>query len=345
MYRLHKRKSIQSLIMATSAAATVATTTRRPRSCSNPFCRATGHSITMCDHPSIIEARSSLAEISDYAIGYNCPDILTRCLLRQNKDHLAMLGVPVGTLNKDALRAKIFAKHYTDIISAPGSVEEIRRLACDRLHPDQVAYISSYARSNCCPFHLSPYQTVVLGLPLLHFQRHYFGITEPVPAPAPVYIPNIYALDLALALDRRRNDPSTVRLVELILAEGLESLAVAVMVPVVERQVSRQAPRQTPIHAPRQIGRRVFMVTPKFVELTPEMGVKSEECPICYDPITRSSAKTNCGHTYCSPCMTTYFNSISAGRAEPVCAMCRTNICNLEFHVADELAQFRTLHL
>jgi hypothetical protein len=250
-----------------------------------------------------------------------------------------MLGVPVGTLNKDALRAKIFAKHYTDIISAPGSVEEIRRLACERLHPDQVAYISPYARGNCCPFLLSPYQTVVLGLPLLHFQRYYFGNREPIPAPAPVYIPNIYALDLTLALARPRNDPSTVRLVELILAEGLESLAVAVavMVPVVERQVSRQAPRQ--------VQRRVFMVTPKFVELTPDMGVKSEECPICYDPITRSSAKTNCGHTYCSPCMMTYFNSISAGRVEPACAMCRTKICNLEFHVADELAQFRTLHL
>ena len=47
-----------------------------------------------------------------------------------------------------------------------------------------------------------------------------------------------------------------------------------------------------------------------------------ERCTICFNPMTyETMCTTNCNHSYCKPCLDTWFN-----RGEKTCPICRTDI-------------------
>ena len=47
-----------------------------------------------------------------------------------------------------------------------------------------------------------------------------------------------------------------------------------------------------------------------------------DQCTICFNPMnTENKCTTNCNHSYCKPCLDTWFN-----RGEKTCPICRTDI-------------------
>jgi hypothetical protein len=53
---------------------------------------------------------------------------------------------------------------------------------------------------------------------------------------------------------------------------------------------------------------------------------KKDVCPICLNNLSKSTTKTNCGHTFCSSCYTTYVcTSVSSGR-RLTCPCCRQGL-------------------
>ena len=69
-------------------------------------------------------------------------------------------------------------------------------------------------------------------------------------------------------------------------------------------------------------------------ETEEELQETKTECPIClsHDIKCINTITTNCRHTYCSPCLQGYFKSLNQKHREnPKCAMCRVEMCSLEF--------------
>ena len=77
---------------------------------------------------------------------------------------------------------------------------------------------------------------------------------------------------------------------------------------------------------------------------TKEEKIEKEDddaCPVCYEQQPCSHLiKTNCGHTFCSPCLSKYFVSLNnKPDVEPSCPMCR---CKIETLAIIDLETFNT---
>lgn len=75
----------------------------------------------------------------------------------------------------------------------------------------------------------------------------------------------------------------------------------------------------------------------------PRLDNANFECPICQDEHITNSVTMSCGHKYCTPCMSQYFESINkkSQTKNPECGMCRENIKDLLFKDHSEARIFQ----
>jgi len=68
----------------------------------------------------------------------------------------------------------------------------------------------------------------------------------------------------------------------------------------------------------------------QIIEEYDDSKEEKEECPICYDCIDdANSCDLNCGHKYCSVCITRYLDTLKKTQ-EPTCSLCRESITSIK---------------
>jgi hypothetical protein len=73
-----------------------------------------------------------------------------------------------------------------------------------------------------------------------------------------------------------------------------------------------------------------FPIVPILAFSNEEDSDENDSCPICYENTT--TIETNCGHSFCAPCVKKYFKSFNKKGDDtciPGCPMCRTKIDTL----------------
>ncbi len=89
-----------------------------------------------------------------------------------------------------------------------------------------------------------------------------------------------------------------------------------------------------------------FPIIPRLEPPEEEDQGHEEQCPICYEttPVTKV-IKTNCRHSFCSPCLKNYFKSFNKTydpTCIPGCPMCRSKIHTLVIPEPTLFTEFET---
>ena len=94
-----------------------------------------------------------------------------------------------------------------------------------------------------------------------------------------------------------------------------------------------------------------FPIVPSLSPLKEEEHQKEDnekQCPICYETTPSPTLiKTNCGHSFCSPCLKKYFKSFNKTgdpTCIPGCPMCRTKINTLAIAEPILFTEFETIY-
>jgi len=88
-----------------------------------------------------------------------------------------------------------------------------------------------------------------------------------------------------------------------------------------------------------------FPIVPILAFSNEEKSHENDSCPICYENPT--TIETNCGHSFCAPCVKKYFKSFNKKGDDtciPGCPMCRAKIETLAIPDSNLFNEFQSVY-
>lgn len=135
-----------------------------------------------------------------------------------------------------------------------------------------------------------------------HLEAHRLEDGHAVPPPEP-YVAPPPPLNQDGRVDHRH---------DLRLGQVLQPIAVI-------QEVVRVARAEPPRHIHRSAEKLPQHIIDEYSAMLKELH-KEDTCPICYDKLNLDDLHiTGCGHKFCGPCMTSWFNNAEGGKRCPQC--------------------------
>jgi hypothetical protein len=345
-----------------------------PRLCAH--CRNPGHKINNCHGPLAEKLCLDTENLANYCVGYNSPQIIKAWIKNATNPQLRILGYQNAIpMDREAIAAtsdrtlsayliiRLTKFYYTDrpkeqqsdidaarqaLESIPGAEEQVI-LLINRLIEEGLVYPFAEILA-------SRRRRSVIHTRLRRAEQRRLDLQEIL----------INAQDeLALIVvnqDTMRQEASFERIEEQRLSdEALRRPHERIIIDQQQQQhEARQAqlqlaaglvaglglgppPPPPPPHSPRK-----FEISTQLIVLEEEEAVVAVECPICYDEnvAKESIITTNCGHKFCSTCLSHSFDSVKAHRTKmPTCALCREPTKVLKFNCVKTQQDFQTKYL
>jgi hypothetical protein len=263
--------------------------TRSVRKCG--FCKLSGHTISSCQDPSIIQLKADAQNAGDFCVAYGSLRYLKAWL---NQCTIPKLRILLGSTPeiseantlKEQYCIELIKLYYTDRLTEPGIKERLK----EQLPQEIVSNIRET---------IIEWTNLRIIRMTVRERRHASNIRDEI---------RIYDIDTAMANIRDQYNR---------LYQEREDLIYAIS----ERQLEIDNYDKT--RSPKK-----FNIVAKLKEDKDESCI---DCPICFDSIPKKDMiTTNCNHDYCGACLTNYFNGLSCTK-DPSCPLCREQITQLQF--------------
>jgi len=282
------------------------------RQCS--YCNQPGHTINNCIDESIPDLCQEIQDAADFSIAYSGGRYLKALLHRYTLPKLKMLGyhmnlsrvIATETMTLKMAYCEALGRVYlTDRLQEPGIKERLRQSLSRETVAGIRQRISDWTHIGILPRSQRDIAIERVRIAEQNVEQHEHMLD------------NMH--NRLMQYQQRYNE------VEQHSHRAFEELAIA-------QDALDQLTHNRRRHQQRKFDIKPVLLVDDGVAVDTIVGEK--ECPICYDSITlEQTVSTNCKHSFCSPCLSTYLDGmlLKHPSKKPTCALCREITTTLEF--------------